>query len=118
MKIVFGESHDGAILPASVDRRLESGGALPVPRPGRGRGWLGCFAVWALSSLGIGEIAWVGAPVAYTCRFAEFLINEHGPSLGAVVNDYSFSPAAKGDLDCVLAERDPQAIVVSEGAGP
>ena len=68
-----------------------------------GRGWLGCFGVWGLASLGIGEILWLGEPLRDTERMAQWLLADPGPLAGTTIIDYPFDLEFGGEVEWVAA---------------
>jgi len=55
-----------------------------------GRDWLGIFTVWALASLGIGEIVWVGRSQESTDSLARWFLADPSPFTGCAIYDYPF----------------------------
>jgi molybdopterin-synthase adenylyltransferase len=83
-----------------------------------GRDWAGSFLVWALSSLGVLELEWLGAAVPHTDAFAEFLVNDHAPSQGVSLSVYPYEPECPDDFEWILAGQSLSIIFsCSDGVG-
>jgi hypothetical protein len=82
-----------------------------------GRGWLGCFTVWALTSLGVFEVVWVGAPSPAAASFGGFLVRDHAPSLNALLCEYPVEPERPPEIDWVL-NGPPVRMAIACAAGP
>jgi molybdopterin/thiamine biosynthesis adenylyltransferase len=79
-----------------------------------GRDHLGCFLTWALGSLGVGEVLWVGRPCPRTEPMARFLLASPPPwgQGDASVYDFPFDPEYGPELDWALASPLPQLLAV------
>lgn len=76
-----------------------------------GRGWVGAYLVWALRSLGVGGICWLGGLQEETRRIAEWLLSDgHAPD--SQVYDYPFAIERASELEWVLGQSPPAALVV------
>src|ERR1017187_815326 len=82
-----------------------------------GRGWLGCFTVWALTSLGVFEVVWVGAPSPAAASFGGFLVRDHAPSLNALLCEYPVEPERPPEIDWGL-NGPPVRMAIACAAGP
>jgi molybdopterin/thiamine biosynthesis adenylyltransferase len=80
-----------------------------------GRGWSGCYTVWALASLGVGETIWMGRPDPATEAFSEFLTGDFAGGLGANILDYPLEPRRPEELDWVLAGQAVRMIIQCSG---
>jgi molybdopterin/thiamine biosynthesis adenylyltransferase len=69
------------------------------------RGWVGTFLVWALASMGVREIIWVGRERKKTSALANFLLAMPSRFDGCVITDYPFDPEKPGELEWVLGGR-------------
>jgi molybdopterin/thiamine biosynthesis adenylyltransferase len=67
-----------------------------------GRGWLGTFLVWALCSIGVGKIFWVGKPRGVTQRMAEWILADPCPFDGCLVQAIPADPVYESMLDWVV----------------
>ncbi len=76
-----------------------------------GRDWLGAFTVWALSSLGVGTILWLGRPWRATEALARWLLAEPPPLEGSRIHEYPLEAEYGLELDWVLKGRPIQAVV-------
>jgi len=81
-----------------------------------GCNWAGSFLVWALSSLGVLELEWLGSPVSRTDRFASFITSEHAPSLGVSLSVYSYEPECSEEFEWLLTGQ-PLRAIFSCGGG-
>src|SRR5438046_1457065 len=77
-----------------------------------GRDWLGAFVVWALASLGIGTVVWVGRPRARTEGLARLLLASPGPWGEGTILEYPFEIEYGPELDWTLAGRSPDVLVL------
>src|SRR5690348_7943638 len=64
-----------------------------------GRGWLGTFLVWALCSIGLGKVLWLGRPRCATQKMAEWFLANPCPFEGCSVLGFPFDPAYESMLD-------------------
>ena len=64
-----------------------------------GRGWLGTFLVWALCSLGVGKVLWLGRPRFATRRMAEWFLTDPSPFEGCAVQEFPSDPAYESVLE-------------------
>ncbi len=78
-----------------------------------GRDWLGVFVVWALRSLGIGEIFWIGRPRPETDGAAQFLMAGPCPSDGTRIVDEPFDVEYGPELAWAVAGRPPDLFVIT-----
>jgi hypothetical protein len=82
-----------------------------------GRGWLGCFTVWALTSLGVFEVVWLGAPSPVAAAFGGFLARDHAPGLNTLLCEYPIEPERPPEVDWVL-NGPPVRMIIACAAGP
>src|SRR5262245_52106555 len=68
-----------------------------------GRDWLGTYVSWALASLGIGTILWLGRPRPESEPLAGFLLADGSPWDGSTIEDYPLDVEYGPELDWVLA---------------
>jgi molybdopterin/thiamine biosynthesis adenylyltransferase len=68
-----------------------------------GRDWLGTYVVWALASLGIGTVVWVGRPRPRTEGLASRLLNIPCPWGDGTILNYPFDIEYGPELDWSLA---------------
>jgi molybdopterin/thiamine biosynthesis adenylyltransferase len=76
-----------------------------------GRDWLGTFVVWALRSMGIGEITWIGRPRPATEGAARFLLERPCAHDGGAILDEPFDVEYGPELPWALAGRSPDVFV-------
>ena len=55
-----------------------------------GRDWLGAFVVWALASLGVGNVLWFGRPSRAAGALARWLLARPAPFPDCRLSDYPF----------------------------
>ena len=87
-------------IPSWNQQRLRDSTVLVV-----GRGWVGAFAVWALGSVGVGEILWLGEPWPLTERLARWFLADPCPFSGCSVFDYPFEIEYGQELRWVVGNR-------------
>ena len=75
-----------------------------------GRDWPGCFAVWALSSLGVLEVLWLGEP-GRTESFGAFLARDHAPGLNTLLCEYPLEPRRPEELAWIVNQAPPRVII-------
>lgn len=73
-----------------------------------GRAWLGTFCTWGLASLGIGEILWLGSPLARTARLGSRLLSIR---TGLAVYEYPFDVEYGSELGWIQPDAAIDAIV-------
>jgi molybdopterin/thiamine biosynthesis adenylyltransferase len=76
-----------------------------------GRDWLGAFAAWALSSLGVGTVLWVGRPCRATDSLASWLLADPCPMDGCQIYDYPMAVEYGMELDWVVSGSSIQAFL-------
>jgi molybdopterin/thiamine biosynthesis adenylyltransferase len=69
-----------------------------------GRDWLGTFTVWALASLGIGKIVWLGRPSPTTEALASWFLANPCP-FGCAIYDYPFEVEYGPELIWAMGQR-------------
>jgi hypothetical protein len=77
-----------------------------------GRGRLGSFTVWALASMGVGTVCWLGRPRQEAAALAGWILATPSPYDGCTVREYPFAAEYEADLDWVLGEAAPVRAVV------
>ncbi len=75
-----------------------------------GRDWAGTFAVWALASMGVGEILWLGTPPEPPCYLANWFLADPCPFGGCHIWDYPFDLEYGSELGWVIANGTPDAV--------
>ena len=80
-----------------------------------GRDYLGCFTVWALAALGVGEIVWIGRPRNTTAALANWFLAEPCPFSGCTISDYPFQIEYGHELVWALGQRRAQVLVLGGG---
>jgi molybdopterin/thiamine biosynthesis adenylyltransferase len=85
--------------------RLEGAEVLVV-----GRGWLGTFTAWALASMGVGTVLWVGRPARPAHRLARWFLSGT-PFPGCSLYEYPFRVEYKHDLAWVIGSTHVGALV-------
>ena len=83
-----------------------------------GRDWLGVLVVWALRSLGIGEIFWIGRPRPETEGAARFLMARPCPNDGTRILVEPFDVEYGPELAWALAGRTPDQFVITTTEDP
>lgn len=77
-----------------------------------GRDFAGAFLVWALGSLGVGEILWIGRPIPTTESLARFLLSCPPPCGEGVIHEFPFDPEYGPELELALGGPLPQILAV------
>ena len=72
-----------------------------------GRDHAGALLVWALGSLGVGEILWIGRPRPATEPLARFLLSCPPPWGEGDIYDFPFDPEYGPELDWAWPGRRP-----------
>jgi molybdopterin/thiamine biosynthesis adenylyltransferase len=85
--------------------RLEGSEVMVV-----GRGWLGTFTAWALASMGVGTILWVGRPRRPAHRLARWFLSDT-PFPGSSLYEYPFRVEYKHDLGWAIGSAHVGALV-------
>jgi molybdopterin/thiamine biosynthesis adenylyltransferase len=57
-----------------------------------GKGYLGCFLVWALSSMGVGRILWIGNDQSTTERFVRWFLSDPCPFGDTSIIELPYEP--------------------------
>src|SRR4051794_37087721 len=80
-----------------------------------GRDHAGAFLTWALASLGIGEILWVGRPRPATEPLARFVLASPPPwgDRDTVVYDFPFDTEYGPEIEWALARPLPRLVAVT-----
>lgn len=76
-----------------------------------GRGWVGTFTSWALASMGLGHIAWLGAPQRATQPLAETFLAAASPSDPVTISEYPFQAEYVAELEWALDGLAPRLFV-------
>ena len=76
-----------------------------------GRDWLGTLTTWALASIGVGEIEWVGAPHPSTEPMAQWFLAQPCPFHGSTIIDYPFDVEYGQELGWALDGKPPQVLL-------
>ncbi len=76
-----------------------------------GRDWLGTFTVWALASMGIGEILWWGLPSPTSTSLGNWFLADPCPLSGCTIADYPLQVEYGPELAWALGERRPDVLV-------
>jgi molybdopterin/thiamine biosynthesis adenylyltransferase len=85
-------------IPGWDQEKLGQGAVIVV-----GRGWLGTFLVWAVCSIGVGKIFWLGKPRGVTQRMAEWFLADPCPFDGCLVQAVPADPVYESMLDWVVS---------------
>lgn len=76
-----------------------------------GRDWLGTFTVWALASLGIGNIVWLGQPSQAAAALGNWFLATPCPFSGCAISDYPLQVEYGSELAWALGEHRTDALV-------
>jgi molybdopterin/thiamine biosynthesis adenylyltransferase len=78
-----------------------------------GRTWTGAFTVWALGSMGVGEVIWIGPPRRALGPFADWLLVDP-PFEGVRVAGYPFAVEHSSQLEWALTGSGPGVLLCCE----
>src|SRR5262249_25484041 len=73
--------------------------------------WVGAFTTWALASLGVGTVLWLGRPCRRTQGLAGWLLADPPPFPDCAIHDYPFDVEYGPELEAGLGPR-PAALLL------
>jgi molybdopterin/thiamine biosynthesis adenylyltransferase len=76
------------------------------------RGWLGTFVAWALASLGVGTILWLGRNRSATATMASWLLGDPRRFAGSRIHDYPFDAEYGPELSWAIDQPAADVLVV------
>ena len=93
-------------IPGWNQQRLQAGCVAVC-----GRDWLGTFTVWALASMGVGEILWLGEPCQTTTTLAHWFLADPCPFSGCEIFDYPLHIEYGSELDWAIGQHKVDVLV-------
>jgi molybdopterin/thiamine biosynthesis adenylyltransferase len=76
-----------------------------------GRGWVGAFTTWALASMGLGHVAWLGAPERATQPLAETLLTCASPADPVTISEHPCQVDYVAEVEWALHGLTPRLLV-------